>query len=692
MKSPMFTPDTGMISNEEFLYKIQSINFDLKQNNHNIFYYNTPAAFDIETSSFYVSGNKQACMYIWQFGILNWVTYGRTWDDFIKLLYLVSTILGIDNNHRLIVYIQNLGYEFQFMRKHFNWDKIFFLEERKPVYALTNGIEFRCSLKLSGKSLENIGKDLRKYKVQKRVGDLDYEKLRTSTTPVYDIELGYCENDIRVLLSYIQEKIESDGDITKIPLTKTGYVRNYCRKACFSHYGDYKHLMSLLTLEPNEYNQLKRGFQGGFTHASAKYFGKVLKDVGSYDFTSSYPAVMLSEKFPMSKSKIIEKIDNHKELEYYLLNYCCLFDVTFNNIVPKLNYDHPISISKCYKKDGEVVDNGRVVCAKSITITVTEQDFLTYKAFYDWDDFTIHNMRIYKKGYLPKDFILSILNLYKSKTILKGVDGEELNYLLSKEMLNSAYGMTVTDIVRDEINYSDNEYDITTPNLDEEIEKYNNSKKRFLFYPWGVWVTAYARANLFSGILAFGDDYIYADTDSIKAINYNKHKEYINNYNKRIKKKLLDMAKFHNIDKSFFSPVNKKGEPKQIGVWDFEGVYDEFKTIGAKRYLCRKGDNWSLTVAGLNKKKAMNYLLTKYKDPMGAFNDGLNIPCYYSGRITSTYIDEETEGYVKDYLGKPSYYNELSSIHMEQSEYELTISDEYKAFIDALLGFVEESY
>ena len=39
-------------------------------------YYNIPAAFDIETSSLYDRGNKFATMYIWQFGILNWVTYG----------------------------------------------------------------------------------------------------------------------------------------------------------------------------------------------------------------------------------------------------------------------------------------------------------------------------------------------------------------------------------------------------------------------------------------------------------------------------------------------------------------------------------------------------------------------------------------------------------------------------------------
>lgn len=680
-----------MVSNKAFIDAIANAELPIVRDSKNIEYYNVPAAFDIETSSFYQDENKHACMYVWQFGILNWVTYGRTWEEFIELLSTVIYVLRLSENRKLIVYVHNLAYEFQFMRKWFNWDKIFFLDERKPVYANLKFIEFKCSLKLSGKSLENVGKSLQKYKVEKLVGNLDYSKIRTSETELTDAELAYMENDIRVILAYIQEKIESDGDITRIPLTNTGYVRRYCKKACFSHFKLYKALMNELTLTSDEYSQLKRAFMGGFTHASAQYAGKVLDDVGSFDLTSSYPTVMLAEKFPMSKSKIIDKIASSEELAQYLRKYCCLFDVTFIGLVPKIMYEHPLSESKCRNIVGQVVDNGRIVTALQLTTTATELDFLTYLDFYDFDSFTISNFRIYEKGYLPKDFILAILRLYENKTILKDVEGEEVNYQLSKGMINAAYGMTVTDIVREILEYENHEFSSHKPDINEAIGIYNKNKNRFLFYPWGVWVTAYARRNLFSGIKAIGNDYIYSDTDSLKLLNAEKHLDYINWYNNAITNKLHKMAGFYKIEIDRLAPKNKYGKEKPLGVWEFEGIFDEFKTLGAKRYLTRKGNEYKLTVAGVNKFSAIEYM-EHIGNPFDMFKANLIIPEQYSGRKVLSYSDEECHDYVTDYLGKRSEYHERSFIHMEGTSFTLDISPEYKSFIEYIQGVKDISW
>ena len=715
-----------MISTKEFIKKIVGLvnstgipvvkkNQFFEEKRQTVAYYNVPAAFDIEVSSFRSDEEKQACMYIWQFGILNWVTYGRTWEEFVDFIELLSTVLDLNEDRRLVVYVHNLAYEFQFMRRWFSWTKIFFLDERKPVYCISgNGIEFRCSFKLSSKSLKKVGEDLQKYKFQKKDGDLDYKLARHSKTPLTEEELGYCENDIRVVIAYIQEKIESDGSIALIPLTNTGYVRNYCRKSCFEMYQAYRALMRNLTVSPDEYKQLKHGFAGGFTHGSALKImgGQVLENLHSYDFTSAYPSVMLLEKFPMSKGRLVRLNELKNPMEVFkqcLHKYCCLIDVTFYGIreKPGMEFEHPLSISKCDDVEGAQEDNGRVVSATKVSTTITEQDWFTLTEFYNVDTFEIHTLRIYVKSYLPKVFVKSILDLYKTKTKLKGVAGEEINYMISKNMLNSAYGMCVTDIVRDEIVFdnftedghkvyqkarkvkiAENPSDKDKINAEfvaDAIDKYNKGGKRFLFYAWGVWVTAYCRRNLFSGIRECGRDYVYSDTDSIKILNYKKHLKYFEDYNKKIHEKIKEVAEYHGIDEEEFSPLNKT-----IGVWDDEGDIDFFKTLGAKRYLVRTRKGYKLTVAGLHKRNAMDYLLSQSimqnMSPFELFNTDMAIPCGSSGRLTHTYCDYPCSGSLVDYTGIKSEYHERSFIHMEESSYEMTISDAYDEFLDALLG------
>lgn len=683
----MFTVGEGLLSNEDFLSKVvELIQSDwIIYNNKKIGYYNIPAAFDIEVTSFYdgpeESENKRGVMYHWQFGIWNYITTGRTWAQFKTLMKAIKVVMGLNDDLRMCVYVHNLPYEFQFMRKHLEWEEVFLLDERKPVYANAHGIEFRCSLKLSGgKSLDAVSRDLQKYICRKMVGDLDYNLLRSPLTPLTEAELKYCENDVRVLLCYIMEKIEQDGNITKIPLTNTGYVRNYCRKQCFKRWKRYRTMIDNLRISPEDYQQLRRGFQGGFVHANAHYANKVLTNVGSHDFTSSYPSVMLLEKFPMSNPHYLSGEVSEVQLTKLLLTKCCIFEFEAWNIVPKRHQEHPISKSKCYICENYVTDNGRIVMAEHIKTTITEQDYFVYSEFYDWERISISEFRYFDKNYLPKDFVLSILDLYEKKSTLKHNPEEALNYMISKNMLNAAYGMIVTDPVRDVLEYHDNTYFTHPANLAEAIERYNSNIRRFLYYPWGLWVTAYARANLFSGILELGDDYVYSDTDSVKSINTSAHLDYFKRYDDNIREKIAESADYFKISTERYSPLGLT-----IGVWDDEGEYDRFKTLGAKRYLTEKDGKFVLTVAGTNKKKSMNYLVSTGM-PFTEFSDGLVIPRDKSGRNILSYIDYPTAGSIVDYNGVPYSYKELSSVHMEASEYHLSQS---QAFIDYLKGLKE---
>lgn len=344
--------------------------------------------------------------------------------------------------------------------------------------------------------------------------------------------------------------------------------------------------------------------------------------------------------------------------------------------------EHPISSSKCSILEDAILDNGRVVCARELKITCTEQDFITYMTFYKWDEFSITRFRYYDKDYLPTSFIKAILALYQSKTKLKGDDEQKINYMISKNMLNAAYGMIVTNPIRDELLYEDDEYSSTKPDIDMAIDQYNKNIRRFLYYPWGVWVTAYARRRLFQAIEAVGDDFIYSDTDSVKLSNPALHAHYFDAANTKVTAKIAVAAQYHRIKESEFSPLTLKGSVQTIGFWDNEGVYDYFKTLGAKRYMVYSDGNYSLTLAGSNKHKTMDYL-RRTGDPFGNFNDDLIVPEDYSGRLTLTYLDDPLEGTLVDYTGKPYHYREESAIHMEKSQYHLTMADD---FINYLKG------
>ena len=121
-------------------------------------------------------------------------------------------------------------------------------------------------------------------------------------------------------------------------------------------------------------------------------------------------------------------------------------------------------------------------------------------------------------------------------------------------------------------------------------------------------------------------------------------------------------------------------------------VSPHFKTLGAKRYLIDINGELNLTVSGINKKSAVPYLLKHFKtieNVFDNFKEGLEIPRGYSGKNTHTYIDNETQGTIRDYKGKEYNYHELSSVHIEEAPYILDIKLEYLNYI---LGGREQVY
>lgn len=627
--------------------------------------YNVPASFDIETTSTEIMNQKIAYMYIWQFGINGYVIFGRTWDEFKELVKLLNQELTLSDELRLPVYVHNLNFEHSFIKSIFNFSDIFKIDGRGVAYAaIEEGLEFRCSYMLTGLNLYEVGKNLKKYRCNKQVGDLDYRKIRHHLTRLTRKEIMYAIYDVRVVMCDIMERIEAEGNIAKIPMTKTGYVRRDVRNAVLGN-RMAKRVIQDLKLTVEEYEMAEAALASGFVHSNFVYNSEVVENVKSKDITSDYIAIMASEPFPMSNGKKVVP-ESYEEFEDYIANYCCLMTLSFDNLRVKDNAPDGI-ISECNAEivGDSLIDNGRVRKADSLTITVTEQDYLNICEYYDFDpDFYVVDMYIYKKRYLPTVIIEKALEYFEKKNLLKGVPGMETEYNWNKTNLNAIFGMMIAKIVHEGEDKA------------EAIENYNNSKTRFNWFPWGVWICAYARRRLLQAILECGDDYVYSDTDSVKYINAEAHEEYFDYDNAVTTYKLKRALTFLGIDTNKLTPNGKC-----LGDWEDDGDYKRFKTIGAKRYMYEDQDGViHTTVSGLSKKAGLEYY-NKIDNPFDEFADQKQIPVEYAQSFRSVYLEDEITADITDYQGNTATVKSIGGIHISPVPFSYSIGHDYLDFL-----------
>lgn len=188
-------------------------------------------------------------------------------------------------------------------------------------------------------------------------------------------------------------------------------------------------------------------------------------------------------------------------------------------------------------------------------------------------------------------------------------------------------------------------------------------------------------------ITHLGRDYLYADTDSVKFRNPNAHLDWFNKFNDYVNGNMEKALKWHKIDFSLSRPKTIKGVEKPLGIFEFDGRYQRFKTLGAKKYLYQDMEGkLHLTCSGI-KKDAIEYMIKQCNGDVDKvfdmFDNGMTIPSSDTGKKTHTYIDEEMKGYLKDYLGNVASYHELSGIHLEGASFTID-TDDYMRYLDYL--------
>ena len=617
------------------------------------------AGFDIETTNVEQGEKHLAFMYHWQFGIANgtqgFIMMGRTWAEFLDFFGQLEAFYDLGKSTRLISWIANTGFEFQFIRKYFEWDPddFFAREERHPLKARTGGFEFHEALTISGGSLAQLAKDY--TTTQKLVGDLDYSIPRNSKTPLTCKEMDYCINDVVILVEWsayiFQYYIEPDK---RIPLTKTGILRSETRMQLVAEKGqDGARAYRQLIYEAFPDEQTYRWwflylFRGGFVHANCLMTGFTIRPkksdknpfIDGYDITSSYPKEMLFEpEYPLTP--FVETPFDEKLLK----TKCCIMRVRFHDI--RRRWSHSIEsrskaiICEDSKTTKCIFDNGRIAQAGVLEVMITNIDYDMYKLFYTWSDAEVLEFKTAEKGYLPIFIRRTLAKYYKLKAQLKR-DGKNdtPEYAIAKQKVNSFFGMMVTRIELDKISYDNllQEWHVAEKELDfsEEI------KSLFLLPQWGIFCTALARRSLLTvtariteaigyGAGEDGAGVIYNDTDSIKVYDpQGKAAKIIEEYNAEIESRRAAAR--------LTSP-----EFDGLGCYDHEAQYSRFKTLGAKRYLTEEHGKIKATIAGLPKQS----ILKVDGDPFEEFDlDGMTLEAAVSLKKTISYNDEHTQAIV----------------------------------------------
>lgn len=621
---------------------------------------------------------KHTLVYLWTFSIYSekWdVTfYGRTNNDFYDFIIELKNILENQErkNIKMIIYVHNLGFDFtNSLQNIFTFEKVFARKPHKPMYCdTTENISFRCSYMLTNSSLKNLTKDNIKYK--KKIDFDDYLKVRTPKSNIDDV-IEYAVLDTLSLAESLQKELDFYKNIYKIPLTSTGKLRREVKEYNKNNTKALSRDKTCFIMDVNFLKILLKTFQGGDTHANIQYVNIECNNVDSFDIKSSYPAQMIFQKYPCTPFHF-EKIENY--LDYINNeNFCSIglyafSGVSFNGIIPYLKS------SKSEKLSGNVrYDNGRIWKCDYCEFYLTDIDYELVMKSYKIEKIECKELYVAQKDYLTDTERFFILENYEKKTKLKGLEDRKEDYMRSKNNINSEFGRNVQKPFEQEIIYDNNLGWIVEELTDEKIEKILKDKKgkeHHTMYARGIYITAYARKELYNGIEFFGkENHIYNDTDSCKGFLTDEILEKFKNRNLEIIEKIKTVCTSQKMVEMCM-PTDIKGNTHILGTWDFEtenDTYKRFKTFGSKKYIYEDNAGLNVTVSGLSKNSVSSLNFDDIK--IGTlFNSKI------SGRSIAVYQEEQPIAIIDGYVSTQKY-----SLSIVPTTYNLGLTDEFSEII-----------
>lgn len=600
-------------------------------------YYNAFLSFDIETTKLvnehWTPKAPQMLhyfnyTYLWGCWCNEYFICGRNISEFFAMLEALQKLIA---GAYLCSFVHNLAFEYFNNIDYFTaaqYEDGFFRNASTPLYIRLKGFEFRCTAQLTHKSLKQIGKDVGIEKLD----DFAYDRILSPKSPLSPNDYNYQYRDVLIVARFIQKEVANYSKRAKVeanpaalPLTQTGYVRNDIKKN-FSRTNEGFLLLQNTALTEEEYNFIKPAFYGGNVHNNFRTCGVELRrDEGNpllhVDLKSAYPWAIVTKEFILKLSEFDGTLSEwtlRKWLERKRFGF--IADLVLIGVelkpkhIPYIPHDE-------YKVKNVPVDsvseNGKLVSAEALQITVCDEDLRLILATYNVESIEVKRIYYGQKRRLPYNIVSTVISYFNSKSTLKDVttgDPETDAYLaylynLEKQKLNGCYGLFSTSL----LNFT---YKVDADTL--EVKKSDEPEYKqasVLPYQIALQITAYVRAAIVTMCNFLcetpNNQFWYCDTDSIFCRDTPEARQYVTEWNQERE------AEINNLEKLYFdiAPKNPKGVRQILGTFDIEPDTENsvaFCSIGAKRYYVTYKDGTSeITFSGLRATKRVQDKTTK---------------------------------------------------------------------------------
>ena len=492
------------------------------------------------------------------------------------------------------------------------------VKTKKDTYHIPLRIEMLDSYKIMSKKLEDIAKDVIDIKdMYKKMGSVyDYDSFRDIDHKLTDLELAYLYNDVYILKEFVVQfynKLNTKQTTASAISFEKFLEVTFKQDSLKENYELFEQFYPDLTKQKYIQNFIESSYRGGWTQANKRYVNvKQFVNKGvSIDINSSYPAVIKYKPLPYGNPTYFDREVKDKELKdlgYQLRLLTIGFDGFKNkdddNLIGHIQCGtHNALEFNCKGRDyiDKNIFDGEVIGDKIINVTDcrgTLNPTSKYRYTYViWDfelesllktmDFYIEekdeeqrNNRImyfptgtFNKGYEVIEtlcfkanvgFFAEAVDFYTEMKVTNKKLGNKAMTEFAKIILNSYYGKLGSNYRRGVRGIQKDEHGLIS--YTHTLQEYEAEKK--YYHAFASCVTAWARCNLRDTLFKVGYNNVYYwDTDSL--------------YTSLNAKTLIDKLGIWDKD------TNPNGllDATELGKWDIEKEYIEFKSIGAKKYI-----------------------------------------------------------------------------------------------------------